>query len=861
MNDPDPTDAGAVERSTLEEDLFARLPREASELVSRLLLEAGDESSRALSRRISDRLGFSLSSAPPGSGVFAGLPFFPVEERRRDPPNPALYEPLPAGEIRDWFREGGRLSDLAGFEYRPEQEALALAVAEAFSGGRHLAAEAGTGIGKTMAYLVPAALWSLRRDAPVVVSTNTKNLQEQIFRKDLPAIAARLRAPIRFALVKGRSNYLCLARLERLAERRDSELAQSELPALAQAVAWAFLTPDGDLASFDPPVPADAPPGPRLAERIASNPDDCRGRKCPHFRRCFLQRARALSLAADVVVTNHAVFFSEPPDRPLALPRAAQVVFDEAHNLEDAATSRFAREFAPRQLRDLSRRLHRAGRRGRGATGALPDLERALLAPAADAVPSEIRSAVFAGVSDARGALEAVARSSQRYFASLAGLPPPKENALRLVPSVLASRAWAETVPLLQALQDDLFRLSEALETLVRGFAGPTPAPPRGAAALLRPGHESPRSPREIESAAREPPDGAPHGTLRNVVPADAVLRVETAAATAKSLLETLDFLASAGDPDWTFWVESRRADVPRPTRRAGPAAVGSLHAAPVEVAPFLVQSVFDKLDSAVLCSATLTVGGKPDFLAGRLGLDRLDPDRLSTIVLGSPFDYGRQCLAAVAGFLPPQPAGPAGETAAGPFAAAFARLVDGLARTARGRTLVLFTSYRAMETCAALAGPGLEKAGIRLLVQGDGPSRETLARRFREQAEPTVLFGTDSFWEGVDVMGDALSCLVIAKLPFDAPGDPIVAARCDRVRETGGDPYHDYSLPAAAIKFRQGFGRLIRHKGDRGVVVVADTRIVTKNYGGAFRKSLPAQLRAAPDEAALLADVAAFLG
>ena len=261
-----------------------------------------------------------------------------------------------------------------------------------------------------------------------------------------------------------------------------------------------------------------------------------------------------------------------------------------------------------------------------------------------------------------------------------------------------------------------------------------------------------------------------------------------------------------------------------------------------------------------MLCSATLTVGGKPDFLAGRLGLDHVDPDRLATLFLGSPFDYARQCLAAVAGFLPPQPTGPSGETADGPFAAAFARLVEKLARAARGRTLVLFTSYRAMETCAALAGPGLEAAGLRLLVQGaDGP-REALARRFREQAEPTVLFGTDSFWEGVDVMGDALSCLVIAKLPFDAVGDPVVAARAERVREKGGEPFHDYSLPAAAIKFRQGFGRLIRHKTDRGCVVVADTRIVTKNYGGAFRKSLPAALATYPDEASLLADVAAFL-
>lgn len=838
-----------LEKSDLEEEVFSRLPREAAELVAQILLEAGDEASRALSRRVTERLGFSLSSAPPGSGPFGGIPFFSVEDRKRKPPNLAACQPLDPDEVASWFREGGLLSDLPGFERRPEQEALATAVADAFSGGRHLAAEAGTGVGKTMAYLVPAALWSLRCDVPVVVSTNTKNLQEQIVRKDLPAIAARLRAPLRFALVKGRSNYLCLARLERLLDRREAELSQDELPALAQAVVWAFLTPDGDLAAFDP----------ALADRVASNADDCRGRKCPHFRRCFLQRARALSLAADVVVTNHAVFFSEPPDRPLALPRAAQVVFDEAHDLEDAATSHFSREFTPRDVRDLARRLHRAGRRGRRgaeASGALPELERALLAPAAQAAPSELRTALFAGIADARGALEAAKLSAQRYFLALGALPPPNDNALRLVPSVLSGRAWAETVPPLQRLQDDLFRLSEELDNLSRGLV-----PPTGAGEKLPFNGDCPQIQNSNFPTLRTPRENKEAVSLTDLgVPAELAQRVEAAAAAAKALLETLDFLSTANDAAWTFWVAAERAPA---GHRRGPraTAAGSLHAAPVEVAPFLAKSVFDKLDSAVLCSATLTVGGKPDFIAGRLGLDLVDPDRLRTLVLGSPFDYARQCLAAVAEFLPPQPAGPAAETSDGPFAAAFARLVEGLARAARGRTLVLFTSYRAMETCARLAGPGLEDAGLRLLVQGEGASRETLARRFRAQEEPTVLFGTDSFWEGVDVTGDALSCLVIAKLPFDAVGDPVVAARCERVREKGGEPFHDYSLPAAAIKFRQGFGRLIRHKTDRGCVVVADTRIVSKNYGAAFRKSVPAELRRFPDEEDLVAAVEAFLG
>ena len=350
-----------------EERLFGDLPEEALAVVAELLSASEREEDRATGRRLEARRGFVLTAGPAaGGGLFAGLPQHPREIRRREPPNPARYAQIDAEDVRRWFADGGTFAQaMPGYESRPEQMRMAGDVAEAFSACRHLIVEAGTGVGKTMAYLVPAVLWSLSNDVPVVVSTNTKNLQDQIFRKDLPLIARMLRTPVRFALIKGRGNYLCLARLERLVDRREAEFGREELPALARAVAWAFRTATGDLSDFDPGPCGGAGEGggPSVAERAASNAEDCRGRKCPYWSRCFLQKARADSLAADIVITNHAVFFSEPEDKPLALPRAAHVVFDEAHNLEEAATAKFAREASPWTVRRQLRRLHVPRRR------------------------------------------------------------------------------------------------------------------------------------------------------------------------------------------------------------------------------------------------------------------------------------------------------------------------------------------------------------------------------------------------------------------------------------------------------------------------------------------------------------------
>lgn len=825
---------------------FSTLPPEALQLVVQILAGSDDGRFRAVARRLGGAAPLVLESATEsGEGtLFLPLPQFRAVQRGRPAPNPVLYTRLDPELVKNWFSPDGEFARaLPGYESRPEQMEMAAAVAEAFSDAKHLVVEAGTGVGKTLAYLVPSVMWSLANDLPVVVCTSTKNLQEQLFSKDLPLVASRLRQPVSFALVKGRQNYVCLSRLEAAARHPEVDFSPDALPALASAVAWAFRTAGGDLAEFEQERGEDGAAG--IREQICSNPDECRGRRCRYYSRCFLQKARAEAQAADVVVTNHAVFFAEPAAQPLALPKSAQVVFDEAHNLEEAATSHFSREFSPNALRRALRKLMRSSRgRAGGKHGLIPDLERAILSRnflASD----DSRGAFLRLLADVRGAMDGVARSSRMYFRALGRLPRADESALRILPSVLESGAWSDTLPALEKLQDDMARLCDGADLLSRVFkVTPEGAPPparEGVPLLLAP-----------------PPalSGVGAGTADADRISDFGRRADAAFAAVSGAADDLEFMSSAKEENWAFWVEMSQSGGFQRTLSSG-----ELHAAPVDVAGLLNESVYSKLDSAVLCSATIGVGSGVEFMAGRLGLDLVEPDRISVRRLGSPFDYASQCLCCAARFLPPQRGGDADAGASGAFVGAFGGFLVKLLAVTGGRTLVLFTSYRTMDAVAGLVGEALRAEGVRLLVQGAGMSRETLTRLFRDESTPSVLFGTDSFREGVDIAGSALSCVVLAKLPFAAVGDPLVAARADSVQEKTGNAFHNYSVPQAIIRFRQGFGRLIRCRTDRGTVIIADDRIFTKNYGPQFRRNLPVEPVQYKNEADLLRDVAAFLG
>ena len=807
--------------------MVADLPADVAEVICQLLSATGDAVLKDVALRLSRQHTFVLSAevAESGDALINALPVHRFSHVKRELPNPAEYVQLDPNSVGQWFQPGGEFERaVPDYEYREEQYAMAVAVADAFSSQRHLVVEAGTGVGKTMAYLVPAVLWTLANKIPVVISTNTKNLQEQIYYKDVPTISHIVRTPFKAALIKGRSNYLCLNRLANLLRNRESELNEELLLPLAHACAWIFKTRSGDLAQF--------PYAHAIGDKLASTPEDCRGRKCPYYTRCFLQAARHASLSADIVITNHSVYFSEP-DNPLALPLNAQVIFDEAHNLEEAATRKFVREVTPYSFFRVLRNLHISGRKQ--ASGILSRMRQALLKNNFMA-SAEARDALFTKLDGAIKLTDAARTSGRRFLVALADLPPKGEFSLRLRPAYLQSYAWTDRLPLLQKLQDDVYALRSELDGLCSIFTDEPDQPADGDSA----------APRQLSApmALRAQNDSSTQSVIT-----DFGRELDVVVRSVGEISDALDFITAVSDADWVYWISLIKGRDEK--------VIGALHAAPIEIARYMAESLFEKKESVVLCSATMNVGGSPAFISRRIGLDRVDPDRVVSRCVGSPFDYSKQCLAAVPMFLP-NVAG-SRSSAEGDYTHAFSDFMLALAAVTRGRMLVLFTSYRMMRTCAERISGALERAGIRLLMQGGGQSRERITQLFRED-HPSVLMGTDSFWEGVDLIGEALSCLVIARLPFDAIADPIISSRSERVSEHGGDSFRDFSMPNAVIKFRQGFGRLIRHNDDRGVVVIADQRIFTKNYGSTFRKSLPAELIRYEDAEVLLKDAAAFL-
>ncbi len=823
-----PAETNPERMDALADLLNPALPAGAAEVIAQLLFTTGDGLLKTVAERISRRHAFVLCVDRPESGevLVDALPAHRFSPIKREPPNPAQFVQLDPNTVGEWFRPGGVFSRVVpGYEHREEQALMAVAVADAFSSQRHLVVEAGTGVGKTMAYLVPAVLWTLANKIPVVISTNTKNLQNQIYHKDLPVIARIIQTPLKTALIKGRSNYICLTRLTHLLRHRESELTEAQLLPLAHVCAWLFSTRSGDLVEL---AQAQA-----VADKLASTAEDCRGRKCPHYSRCFLQAARQASLSSDIVITNHSVYFSEP-DKPLALPQHAQVVFDEAHNLEEAATRKFVRELTPYTFFTVLRKLHVTSRRQSG--GLFGRMRAALLENNFMATAGD-RDLLFEKLNTAITCVEAARASGRRFLRALADLPPRGEPSMRLRPASLLSPAWQDRVPLLHRLQDDVFALKEEVESLARLFEEGSEAVTGGDFAVV------PQLP--------APPAAGATGLAQQSRVVDFARELGGAVVTVVDLADTLAFTTAVADSDWVYWISIAKG-------AADHGSLGGLHAAPIEIAGFLAESLFAKKESVVLCSATMNVGGSPAFISHRIGLDRVDPDRVFSRSVGSPFDYPRQCLAAVPMFLPAVAGG--GSRAEGAYSDAFSDFTAALAGVTRGRMLVLFTSYRMMRSCAERMKVPLESIGVRLLVQGEGQTRERITRLFRED-RPSVLMGTDSFWEGVDLIGETLSCVVIARLPFDAVADPIVSARSERVAEHGGDSFRDFALPNAVIQFRQGFGRLIRHHADRGLVVVADQRILTKNYGGSFRRSLPAEMVAYAHATALLQDAARFLG
>jgi ATP-dependent DNA helicase DinG len=694
-------------------------------------------------------------------------------------PSRAQLEPLSAASVdRDLGPGGSIAAEHARYEDRPSQRAMAMEIAKLYNDGGVGLLEAGTGVGKSLGYLVPALRWAAANKERTVVSTNTINLQEQLVGKDLPFLARALsNQPVRFALLKGWRNYLCLARLVQARASGSALFEDSLNEELTALEAWAKRTRDGSLSDLT------TPPRPELWDEVAAEPDLCQRAQCPLYSECFLFKARKEAAQADVIVVNHHLLLSDLAVRRVTgnwgeaavLPAYNRLVIDEGHHLEDAAASHLGVTVSRRSLQRLFNRLDRRGK------GLLPALivrlsaGNDLLSTASlDLVHSRLSPAVDA----ARG------KSNMLFDLLELFLQESGDPVVRLTADFAEHPIWRNglRVALTDTVQETEM-IADGLQLVYERFEG---------------------SAKRLDDA---------------IMPLMNEMRAVT-----RRLQNAADGLRQALDPERTDktirWIEAR-----------GREKAVTVSTVPLDLAPILREDLFKRSMTTVVTSATLAADGRFDFLASRLGLD--DPElEPSTGIYPSPFKYREQAVLAVPTDIPAPNADSAGHFGA------LARITLDVANAADGGMFVLFTSHRDVRAMAAELRSRGRDARWPLLVHGD-ESRDTLLERFRG-AGKAILLGTASFWEGVDVPGDALRALLIAKLPFRVPTEPITAAHCEAIQSNGGDPFRDYMLPHASLRLKQGFGRLIRTSTDRGVVVIADPRVVTKNYGRGMIAGLP---------------------
>jgi len=656
------------------------------------------------------------------------------------------------------FASDGPLArTLTAFEPRDGQRRMAAAVAGTLDEGGVLLVEAGTGTGKTLAYLVPAILSGQR----VVVSTGTKNLQEQIYTKDLPLLARVLPVSFSATCMKGRGNYLCLQRYETF---KESPALRTDVDRVHFALieAWADTTDSGDRAEIEE-LPDDLPFWPQ----IAATSDTCAGSTCPRFADCYVTRMRQRAAEADVVIVNHHLLCADAAIRHHAfgevIPESPALVIDEAHQLEDVATQHFGVAVSNYRVEALVDDAELVLRRAELARETRDALQRATL------------SVHGAGRAFFQAVGECALQASAGGAAPLPGAGPAWAGASRAVAAATARMPAARRAP---GLFDDRVRVTA--DTLA----------PAGEAGL-----------------------GLLHalGSLADAVGRGAQVPDEAAALgrRAGALRDELRVVLRADDPAYVFFVETRGSGT-------------FLRALPIEVSGIVRELVLDRARSTILTSATLTVGGAFDYVKARLGVGES-----RDVVLPSEFDHARQAIL----YLPrrmPDPRQP-------DFTARAADEVIGILERTEGRAFVLFTSYASLGAVRERVARALPYP---LLTQGTAP-RGVLLETFKRTPN-AVLFATSSFWQGVDVVGDALSCVIIDKLPFASPGDPIVAARLEAIAARGGDPFGSLQVPLAILTLLQGLGRLLRHRDDRGVLAILDPRIQTMGYGRRFLASLP---------------------
>jgi DNA polymerase-3 subunit epsilon/ATP-dependent DNA helicase DinG len=684
-------------------------------------------------------------------------------------PNETLTK-LNVDEVASLLEYGGPFSRyFPGYEQRSQQVEMLRAVTDALSEGYHLMVEAGTGTGKSFAYLTPAALWAVENNTRVVISTNTINLQEQLIKKDIPDLRAALGIDLRAVVLKGRGNYLCPRKLSLLRQRGPENA--DEMRVLAKVLVWLGEGGTGDRGEINLNGPAERD----IWARLSAEDEGCKVEVC--IKRtggnCPFYRVRQAAQAAHLLIVNHALLLADVATGSLVLPEYDYLIVDEAHHLESAITGALSFKISQG---DFDRMLRELGGSSSGLLGRYLTLIHAVAPPSEIAAQTQI-------VSRATDLAYRLDNLTRNFFYSVdqflaeqregrpVGIYAHQE---RILSATRSQPAWTEVEMAWDETQETIKLLLKLLESINQTI-----------------GDMADLVSEELEDL---------QGNLGNLY--RRMNEAET----------NLSALVLKPENDRIYWAEIN----PNGNRL-------SLQVAPLMVGPMMEQYLWHEKSSMILTSATLTTNGEFDYLRSRL-----NADEANELAVGSPFDYETSALVYIANDIP-EPSDVNGHQRA---------IESGIVRMAKatgGRMLVLFTSYAQLKrTAQVITGP-LAEAGIEVYEQGDGASANTLVENFRE-ATSAVLLGTRSFWEGVDIPGEALSALVIVKLPFDVPSDPIIAARS----ETFDDPFHEYSLPEAILRFRQGFGRLIRTQSDRGVVAILDRRVISKPYGRMFLESLP---------------------